>query len=143
MAGAGIGLLLLNPRPGMGAVTRFREMPSSTTSEKEAKRAAGGAALAGQAASVRRGNVLAEARARRGRGCWLGAAVALLYEHSLKLAAQRVFATFVISELQVITRPRGAIENHERYLGERNAIEFGFAPLLDPHAQGISMNARF
>lgn len=144
VAAASIGLLLLGKRPGMGAVSRYRAMPSSTSSEKEAKLAAGEAALAGQALADRKGVSWLRHLLGVGAALGSGAAVALLYEHSLKLAAQRVFATFFVSELQIMTRSGAAIRNHESYLGGRKpGVEFGFAPLLDWHAQGVSMNARF
>jgi hypothetical protein len=144
VASASIGLLLISRRPGMGAVTRYREMPASMDDEKQAKLAMGEAALAGQAAADRKGTNWLRHLLGVGAALGSGAAVALIYEHSLKLATQRVFATFFVSELQIITRPGGAIRNNEKYLGGgNNRLEFGFAPMLDWHAQGISLNARF
>jgi hypothetical protein len=144
VATAGIGLLLLGKRPGMRAVSRYREMPSSSATEKQAKLAAGEAALAGQAEADRKGGSWVRHLLGASVALGSGAAVALMYEHSLKLAAQRVFATFFVSELQIATRPGRAIRNHASYLeGRTPNVAFSFAPMLDWHTQGVSMNARF
>ncbi len=143
VAAASIGLLLIGKRPGMGAVTRYRAMPSSSTSDKEAKLAMGEEALAGQATADRKGISWLRHLLGIGAAVGSGAAVALIYEHSLKLAAQRVFATFFVSELQILTRPNAAIRNHGRHSGAARGVEFGVAPLLHWHAQGVSINGRF
>ncbi len=143
VSAASLGLFLLAPRPGIRATLRYRDMASRTDSEKQAKLSAGEADLADQAEVDRRSTAWSRHLLGVGVALGSGAAVALIYEHSLKLAAQRVFLTFFVSELQILSRPRQALRNFERHFGRKPGAELAFAPLIDRHTQGVSLSARF
>jgi hypothetical protein len=139
-----LGLILLERRPGMGASQRFRDLPSNSESDKEAKRLAGEEALAGQAKAERRGRSWLKHALGIGAAVGSGALVAFLYDHSLKLATQRVFATFFVAELQILTRPDRASRHEEQYAGQGQGIrDLSFSPMVDRHAQGIALCGRF
>lgn len=143
VSAASLGLFLISPRPGIRASARYRDHASHTESDKRAKLAAGEEDLTLQAEADKRASNWARHALGVGVALGSGAAVAILYEHSLKLAAQRVFLTFLVSELQILSRPGHARRNFERYFGRKVGSELSFAPLIDRHTQGVSMFARF
>ncbi len=143
VSAASLGLFLISPRPGIKASRRYREMSTRSDSEKQAKLAAGEEDLTRQAEADLRSTSWSRHLLGVGVALGSGAAVALIYDHSLKVAAQRVFLTFFVSELQILSRPRTAIRNFERHFGRKPGTEVAFAPMLDRYTQGVSLNARF
>lgn len=143
-SGTSLALLLVGSYPARSASKKFRSMPQDTPEDKEAKALAGENWLIGQA----KADTISTSAVRHIAGALVaiggGLGVALGYEHSVKEAVRRTLTTLMVSELQIVTRPIRSLTYAKQYSSDPHAApQLAFAPLLDRHAQGISLVGRF
>lgn len=143
VSGASLLLLLVSAFPGRYASSRYRKMPTDTRAQKELKLAAGEGWLTAQAkADALRTSWPAHvlgAMVAAGAGIGLAAA----YEHNLRDAVTRTISIFLVSQLQVLTRPRRSITYAKRFSSSPDAPQLVLAPTIDRYSQGFSLVTRF
>lgn len=143
LGGASLLRLLFTSFPGRYASSRFRDMPSSTRSQKELKLAAGENWLTSQAKSdalgvAWPGHVIGAVTA-----VGVGIGLAAGYENNLKESVTRVLTTLLVAELQIHTRPTRAIRYAKSYSSSPESPQIGIAPMGDRYAQGLSLIGQF
>lgn len=143
VSGASLLLLLVSPFPGRYASSRYRDLPTSTRDQKELKLAAGEGWLTAQAKNdaLRTSWPVHVLGAMVAAGTGIGLAAA--YDHNLKDAVTRTISIFLISQLQILTRPRRSMEYAKRYSSSPGTPELALVPTIDRFSQGISLAGRF
>ena len=144
VSGASLLLILISPYPGRYASSRYRGLPSDTREQKELKLAAGEGWLMAQAKSdaLRTSWAVHVLGAMVAAGTGIGLAAA--YDHNLRDAVTRTISIFLVSQLQILTRPRRAITYAKSYSRSPNRPELVLAPMVGQYAQGgLSLAGRF
>jgi hypothetical protein len=143
VSGASLVMILISPFPGRYASSRYRAMSTSSREQKELKLAAG------------EGWLMAQAKQDALRTAWpahvLGAVVAAgtgiglaaAYEHNLKDAVTRTISIFLVSQLQVLTRPKRSLQYAKSYSSSPSTPTLALVPTIDRFGQGISLAGSF
>lgn len=143
LSATSLALFLLQPKPGLNGSRRYRALPSDSAEDKQAKLEQGEAFLAGQAKADLRATSVTQHITGLVAALGSGLGVLLGYDNALKEAVTRTVGVFVISELQIATRPRSAIRRMNRYSNLEPETTVALVPMLDRGAQGLTLAGTF
>lgn len=142
LSGTSLVLQLISPRPALRGVGKFRKMPADSADEKREKLEYGESILAGQAKADLRATGIMQHITGVVAALGSGLGVALGWDNSLKQAITRSVGVFVVAELQIITRPRTAIELMDAY-SKQSSLQVSLLPMLERDAQGLMLAGTF
>ena len=144
IAGLNSLLVLTKPMPGRSAWRKFKKMPEGTLEEKRAKVDFGVRMIGAQIAADREATKPEEHILAALVGIGFGAGLIFGYDDGLRNGVQATLGVILLAELQFATRPhRTRRYNRDLAAKEKPPVELGFAPMVTPWSQGLSVGGRF
>lgn len=143
LSATSLALMLLQPKPGLNGSRRYRAMSQDSEEDKQAKLQAGEAILAGQAKADLRATSVTQHLTGLVAALGSGLGVLLGWDNSLKEAVTRTVGVFFIAELQIVTRPRDAIQRMNSYSNMEPTTTVALLPMLERGAQGLTLAGTF
>jgi hypothetical protein len=145
VSGASLSLLVLAPWTGKSGSRKFRKLPARTLEEKQVKLEKGESFLFRQAKGDELGTSLIRHLIGITVGVASGLAVGLIYQDSLREAIRRSFGIIMVSELQIITRPKVAERLGREYGRASSAAISGYAlsPWFHQGGYGVALKGQF